>query len=90
MLAIDEPYSFYLAAVNRERNNPESRQFTPRLREYFHIAALIPYFDELGVFRIVVFESAEETSFEAFRTRYGRSEHHVNLVKVPVVTRFDP
>jgi len=89
MLAIDNPFSFYLAAVNREIDNPESRHFTPRLRQYFHITALIPYFDETGVFRIVVFESAEETSFDAFRRRYGAG-HHVNLVKVPVVTRFDP
>jgi hypothetical protein len=88
-LAIDEPYTFYLAAVNRERDNPASRQFTPRLREYFHVAALIPYFDEFGVFRIVVFESAAETSFDTFRHRYP-AEHHINLVKIPIPTRFEP
>jgi len=87
-LAIDEPYSFYLAAVNNEFANPASPRGTPRLRQYFHIAALVPYFDEFGVFRIVVFESAAETSFNAFRNRYPR--HHVNLVKVPISPRFDP
>ncbi|MCL2801622.1 MAG: hypothetical protein FWD28_07700 [Treponema sp.] len=80
-LAIDDPFSFYLAAVNNERG-------TPRLRTYFHVAALIPYFDANGDFRIVVFESAAETSFTAFRNRYPG--HYVNLVRIPVTTRFDP
>ena len=87
-LAIDEPYSFYLAAVNTEIATPSSPTGTPRLRQYFHVAALVPYFDENGVFRIVVFESAEETSFIAFRDRYPG--HFVNLVQVPVTTSFDP
>ncbi|MCL2211394.1 MAG: hypothetical protein FWB95_05680 [Treponema sp.] len=87
-LAIDEPYSFYLAAVSTEISTPSSVRGTPRLRQYYHIAALIPYFDEYGNFRIVVFESAAETSFNAFRNRYPG--HHVNLVKIPVSDRFDP
>ena len=87
-LAIDEPYSFYLAAISREMDTPSSRTGTPRLRQYFHIAALVPYFDENGAFRIVVFESAEETSFIAFRNLHlGR---FVNLVRVPVRAAFDP
>jgi len=87
-LAIDEPYSFYLAAVNREEANHLSPTGNPRLRQYFHIAALVPYFDEYGTFRVVVFESAEETSFTAFRNRHaGR---FVNLVRIPVRTEFDP
>jgi hypothetical protein len=87
-LAIDEPFSFYLAAVNTEISNPASPRGTPRLRQYFHVAALIPYFDEYGVFRIVVFESAAETQFSAFRARYPA--HHINLVKIPVSPTFDP
>jgi len=87
-LAIDEPYSFYLAAVNNERANPSSPRGTPRLRQYFHIAALVPYFDEYGIFRIAVFESAEETTFSSFRARNIRN--HVNLVKIPIPTKFDP
>ena len=90
-LAIDEPGRFYLAAINTEtgpaatKDNPRG---APRLRQYFHIAALIPYFDEQGVFRITVFESAAETSFNAFKNRYPG--HHVNLVRIPVKTTFDP
>jgi len=90
-LAIDEPYSFYLAAVNTEIAAPVTRanmRGTPQLRQYFHVAALFPYFDEYGTFRIVVFESAEETSFSAFRSRYPG--HYVNLVQIPVVSAFDP
>jgi hypothetical protein len=90
-LAIDEPFSFYLAAVNNEIGapiTPENLRGAPRLRQYFHIAAIVPYFDEYGIFRIVVFESAAETSFNAFRSRYPG--HYVNLVKIPVVSSFDP
>ena len=87
-LAIDDPYSFYLAAVNMEVANNQSRTGNPRLRQYFHVAALVPYFDEYGAFRVVVFESAAETSFNAFRNRHaGR---FVNLVQIPVRTEFDP
>jgi len=90
-LAVDEPFKFYLAAVSEESGvpvTPDNLRGGPRLRQYYHIAALIPYFDEYGVFRIVVFESAAETSFAAFRTRYpGR---YVNLVQIPVAAAFDP
>jgi hypothetical protein len=87
-LAIDEPFSFYLAAVSKEFDNPSSPSGTPRLRQYYHVAALIPYFDENGFFKIVVFESAAETSFTAFRNRYPKQ--HVNLVKIPISPTFDP
>lgn len=84
-LAINEPGWFYLAAVNNEigppatANNPRGR---PRLRQYYHVAVLIPYFNEYGVFQIAVFESAAETSFSAFASRYPGQ--YVNLVRVPV------
>jgi hypothetical protein len=87
-LAIDDPFSFYLGAVNMEVSTPSSIRGTPRLRQYFHVAAFVPYFDENGTFRIVVFESAAETSFSAFRGRHpGR---FVNLVKIPISPTFDP
>jgi len=90
-LAIDEPGRFYLAAVNNE-SGPEATQDNPRggprLRQYFHVAALVPYFDEYGAFRIAVFESAAETSFNAFKSRYPG--HYVNLVRIPLETAFDP
>jgi hypothetical protein len=106
-LAIDEPGRFYLAAVNKEDGppaTPENLRGTPRMRQYFHVAALVPYFTERGVFQIAVFESAAETSFNALRNRHLdiREEivdgelkiypdgTHVNLVRVPVETAFDP
>jgi len=87
-LAIDDPFSFYLAAVSNEIATPSSPRGTPRLRQYYHVAALVPYFDEYGDFRITVFESAAETTFGAFRGRYPG--HYINLVKIPVTARFDP
>jgi hypothetical protein len=90
-LTIDEPFQFYLAAVNTELGasiTPENPRGAPRLRQYYHIAALVPYFDEYGIFRIVVFESASENSFNTFRSHYP--EHYVNLVKIPISSGFDP
>ena len=90
-LAVDEPGKFYLAAVNNESGPPATEtnpRGLPRMRQYFHIAALIPYFNEYGVFQVAVFESAAETSINAFRSRYPG--HSVNLVRIPVETAFDP
>ena len=90
-LAIDEPGRIYLAAVNAEIGAPttaENLRGLPRLRQFFHVAVLVPYFDEYGNFRITVFESAAETSFTFFKNRYP--DHYVNLVRIPVDGLFDP
>jgi len=90
-LAIDEPGRIYLAAVNNELRAPitaSNPRGLPRIRQYFHIAVLVPYFDENGYFRIVVFESAAETSFNFFRNRYHGN--YVNLVRIPVDGSFNP
>jgi len=105
-LAIDEPGNFYLAAVNNEIGPPTTKdnpKGEPRMRQFFHIAAFVPYFNEGGVFHVAVFESAAETSISAFRNRYPLSEkiidgekrlfpngHYVNLVRIPVETVFEP
>ncbi|MDR1596465.1 MAG: hypothetical protein LBR99_02050 [Treponema sp.] len=91
-LAIDEPGRIYLASVNAEMGAPvtaDNPRGLPRMRQHFHVAVLIPYFNEYGNFRVAVFESAEETQFNAFKTRYP-SDHYVNLVRIPVETSFDP
>jgi hypothetical protein len=79
-LAIDEPGRIYLASINNEVNP------APRMRQHFHIAVLIPYFNENGNFQIALFESAEETSFTRFKNRYPG--HYVNLVRIPVEGTF--
>ena len=90
-LAIDEPGKLFLAAVNNEvgppatEANPRGR---PRMRQYFHVAALVPYFSERGVFQVAVFESAAETSINAFISRYPA--HHISMVRIPVEAAFDP
>jgi len=90
-LAIDDPGRFFFAAVNTEGgppSTPDNPRGLPRMRQYFHIAALVPYFNESGVFQVAVFESAAETSIRAFISRYPG--HHVSLVRVPLETAFDP
>ena len=94
-LAINEPGWIYLAVVNEEWGaerfegfDPSNLRGLPRLRQFFHIAVLVPFFTEAGAFQVVVFESAAETSFQGFRTRYPG--HFVNLVRVPIEGRFDP
>jgi len=106
MLSIDEPGNFYLAAINNEQGpqaTQENPRGAPRMRQYFHIAAFVPYFTENGVFHIAVFESAAENSFSDFRNRFPLSEklvdgeirlypngHYVNMVRIPVEPAFEP
>ncbi|MCL2602003.1 MAG: hypothetical protein FWD91_04225 [Treponema sp.] len=91
-LAATQPGWIYLAAVNDEWGNPNApagdTRALPRLRQFFHIAVLVPFFNERGDFEIAVFESAEETSFRNFSTRYPG--HFVNLVRIPIEGRFEP
>jgi hypothetical protein len=105
-LAIDEPGNFYLAAINNEIGPPatqENPRGAPRMRQYFHITAFVPYFSEGGVFHIAVFESAAENTFSDFRDRFPLSErlidgemrlypngHYANLVRIPIETAFEP
>lgn len=81
-LAIDDPRSLYLASVNRETAP------NPRLRQHFHVAVLIPYFDSKGVFRIAVFESAAENGIDAFVARYPG--HLVHLTRIGADGAFLP
>jgi hypothetical protein len=90
-LAIDEPGRIFLAAVNKEIAapvTPDNPRGLPIIRQYYHIAVLVPYFNERGNFQIALFESAEETSFSRFRTRYPGQ--FVNLMRVPLSGSFDP
>ncbi|MCL2094085.1 MAG: hypothetical protein FWH12_07815 [Treponema sp.] len=90
-LAIDEPGRIYLAAVSgefRDQITADNPRGLPRLRQYHHVAVLVPYFSEGGVFQIAVFESAAETSFSAFRNRYPGQQ--VALVRIPIEAAFDP
>jgi hypothetical protein len=81
-LAIHEPGNLYIAVVNREMKEQH------HLRQYFHLAILLPYFTETGNFQVTVFESAAETTFTSFKNRYPGQ--FINLLRVPVRTRFDP
>ncbi|MFH2115559.1 MAG: hypothetical protein ABIJ86_13750 [Spirochaetota bacterium] len=82
LLASREPGRFYLAQFNARDPDP------PRLRRYFHIAALFPYFDTDGIFKVAVFESAEETSLD--RILGSSSYEYVKLVRMPASARFEP
>ncbi|MDR2491691.1 MAG: hypothetical protein LBD20_09860 [Spirochaetaceae bacterium] len=81
-LAIDEPGHIYLGAINNDLGP------RPRMRQYFHIAVFLPYFDDAGVFHVALFESAAETSFNRFRIRYPA--HYINLVRIPAEGSFQP
>jgi len=90
-LAINEPGRIYLAVVNKEITapiTPDNPRGLPILRQYYHIAVLVPYFSERGVFQVAVFESAEETSFTAFKARYPGQ--FVNLLRIPIDGSFNP
>ncbi|MDR2211353.1 MAG: hypothetical protein LBO65_07840 [Spirochaetaceae bacterium] len=81
-LAINEPGCLYLASVNREEETALP------LRHHYHVAVLIPYFNEYGIFQVAVFESAEETNLAGFIRRHPGAM--VNLVRIPVEGNFNP
>jgi hypothetical protein len=81
-LAINEPGNLYLASVNRERGP------APVQRQHYHVAVLVPYFNEYGVFQVAVFESAAETNLAGFIGRHPGAQ--INLVRIPVEGIFDP
>jgi hypothetical protein len=97
-LAIDEPGRIYLGSVNNEMGPPATRdnpRGLPRTRQHFHVAVLVPYFNEYGNFQVAVFESAEETRFNSEETRFSSFKtrypgHNINLVRLPVEGSFDP
>ena len=81
-LAINEPGHLYLASVNRDIGRD------PTQRQHYHVAVLVPFFNEFGNFQTVVFESAAETNLAGFIARHPHAM--VNLVRVPVEGRFAP
>lgn len=96
-LAVRYPQWFYLASVNTDlpvnlRQYPSGTQLPPApgsgIRRHFHVAVLVPYFTEEGVFKVNVFESAAETSFDAFVHRYPG--YQIHLVRIPFLGSFDP
>ncbi|MCA1948940.1 MAG: hypothetical protein LDL24_00055 [Treponema sp.] len=96
-LAVRYPSWFYLVSVNTDKaavlrqyptNAPLSFSGGAGIRRHFHVAVLIPYFTEDGVFKVSVFESAAETSFDAFVRRYPG--YQVHLVRIPFQGTFGP
>ena len=81
-LAVNEPGYIYLASVNRERGP------APPQRQHYHVAVLIPFFNEYGNFQVAVFESAAETNLSGFINRHPQAA--VNLVRIPVEGVFEP
>jgi hypothetical protein len=81
-LAINEPGHIYLASVNRERGE------VPPFRQHYHVAVLVPFFNEFGNFQILVFESAAETNIAGFIGRHPKG--NINLVRIPVEGDFLP
>lgn len=80
-LAISEPGRWYLVQLNSRDRAP------PRLRRYFHLAAVLPYFQPDGTFALAVFESAAETSIDRLM---GGGYEFAKMVRMPVTGRFDP
>lgn len=82
-LACTEPGHLYLAAVSRERGYP-------LLRQYHHVAVLLPYFTKDGKFTVALFESAVETAIEEFVSRNEDAYIHLVRVKIPETGLFAP
>ncbi len=82
-LAVKESGTFYLGAVSNERGDPILRQF-------HHIAAFFPYFENDGTFKVAVFESAAETPIDTFIRRNTGSFIHLVRIRAPESCCFQP
>ena len=82
LLAVREPGNMYFAALSVRSKEP------PYLRRFFHVAALIPFFTQEGIFTVAVFESAAETSIQ--RIVKSRQYDFVKLVRMPITNQFNP
>jgi hypothetical protein len=83
VLALEEPGSFYLASLSRQGGGE-----LQGLRRHYHVAVLLPYFEETGEFKAAVFESCAETSVEAVVSR-GPTDF-IHLIRVPAEPGFVP
>lgn len=79
ILSKKDPGYFYLASINRDFGE------NPVLRQHVHIAALFPYFDNTGEFRIVVMERNVETSVSSLEKRYSEDFAHLVKIETPEV-----
>jgi hypothetical protein len=80
MDAVRYPGNIYLGSVNRLTGSD------PALRQHPHVAVFFPYFDEHGVFSIVVMERNRETPLDSFLS--ANTGSHVHLVRIPSPDRF--
>ncbi len=83
VLAVREPGNLYLGAISHVRGDPP-------LRQYHHVAVLLPRFDAEGRFRFSVFESAVETRPEDLVSRNLDGFVHLVRVRVPEKGNFQP
>lgn len=82
LLALQEPHNFYIGSLNKDFGD------SPRLRQHFHIALLLPYFTTEGEFKVVVFERNKETDFAEFIAR--NRDIDIHLVRTASSVRFTP
>jgi hypothetical protein len=80
VLAMRDPGMAYLASFSRADRTG--------LRRHYHVAILLPWFDEGGEFRVDVYESDAETSLEAILKRAPLD--YVHLVRIAPSRDFDP
>ncbi len=80
--ALKDPGYFYIGSLNREFGS------APILHQHIHLAALFPYFDEAGDFRLAVFERNRETGIDSLVDRYAND--YIHLVRIKAQTLFEP
>jgi len=76
------PGKIYLGAVNYVSSK------NPFYISYYHVLALIPYFDAQGEFRILVFDQHKDLSFDSFQKKY--QNENIYLTQLDVTTGFSP
>jgi hypothetical protein len=76
LLARMNPGTLYVGSVNAPSALAVS-EGTPTLRQHHHVIVLFPYFDQSGIFRVVVMERNLRTSLASLTHRYGTEYVHL-------------
>jgi hypothetical protein len=82
VLAASEPDVFYLAAIR------QTDYVSPEVTFFSKCAAIFPYIDSSGRFRVSVFENGHELSLPQFIEKYKKDSVHLTRVEASI--RFFP
>ncbi len=83
LLAVQDPGSFYLGAINGTFGDPE-------LHQYYHEVVFFPYFQGDGSFQLIVMDTGAERSDGYIEARYEGNYVHLSRIRASYKYKVAP